>query len=404
MTSFYNGENHLLQTMCISEAMCEELEETKSCFFNEKVVMVACHGEPLGRFMRILLSEGSRCSYLNMGLMNRLPVESWARIGTGIRSSRSLQHLVIGFTDLPQNAMKGLATGLHQAPSLSQLHLNDMVWEEDDDNDLAVALSANQHLKVLSISGCSLKDDRVAMIVRAVQRHPTLEELRLSGNKFSQETSLALAEVLRQERSCLTKLYLDNERYQNNRGRAKLNFGIIAEALKDNTSLKTLDLSDNLMNDANFACIAQALIPGDDRTRHNQTLQKLVLARNRITDAGFAEFLEHYLPEIRGLQTLALWGNLMEDTSSRKSLRHTVTNNRDGMVLKNRVIRAVMELEDVELLKAVALPEQIPLGLWPRLLQRAQHIHNQKTQGTAKSADSVFLMLRGPMMMAALTR
>ena len=24
MTSFYNGENHLLQTLCISDAMCEE--------------------------------------------------------------------------------------------------------------------------------------------------------------------------------------------------------------------------------------------------------------------------------------------------------------------------------------------------------------------------------------------
>jgi Ran GTPase-activating protein (RanGAP) involved in mRNA processing and transport len=208
--------------------------------------------------------------------------------------------------------------------------------------------------------------------------------------------------------SCLQELFLDNDKYQcRRRDRPKLDIHMIAAALRHNNKLCVLDLSDNSIDDDDLDVLARCMVKRDDDNDHddgglphNSSLQTLILARNCITNAGLSRLLYQWLPRIRFLKTLALWGNLAEDTGTtyghaeRKRQRQPQQQNHS--ILRNQAIKAMLDLEDVELIKAVALPEQVPVGLWPLLLARLWEVQKSSTKSHPHDPhDLVHLMVRG---------
>lgn len=75
----------------------------------------------------------------------------------------------------------------------------------------------------------------------------------------------------------------------------------LAEVLKNNNTLISLELEWNDIGDIGAAALAAAL-------KGNQTLRKLDLARNKITDAGISSFAE-LLKSKKNLDKLEVFGN-----------------------------------------------------------------------------------------------
>jgi hypothetical protein len=111
--------------------------------------------------------------------------------------------------------------------------------------------------------------------------------------------------------------------------------------------------------------------------------------------------LHHWLPRIRSLKTLTLWGNLAEDIGTNNKSTSGQTGHQrqrqqpNPSILRNEAIKAMVDMEDVELIKAVAIPEQVPLGLWPSLLRRLWEAQTKMSTIKSPPHDLVYLMLRG---------
>lgn len=392
LSEFVQNDGQLVfrGTVEITEALCTALEEHKTFFQNIKLLRV--RGCLVSRLLQVILSEESRCSRLAM--FHSMPSEMDDNDNTG--------------------SMRILSTSLASSASkLRYLEITTAFATSDDSKEettavslFAEGLSQNRCLKVLRLEDCFLEDAQVASIVTALRVHPCLQKLWLSGNKCGSASSTALSNLLQEPECKLQFLYLDMTSIRSSqRNRSKLNIQELATALRHNRSIHTLDLTSNMINDEDLGLLGRTMIPPSSdtaETMFNSTLTCLDLGRNCITDAGLSTLLYQILPQVRGkLRTLALWGNLMEDLSS------TAADNMQGgnhpKILKNRVIKAMLDLEDVELLRAVSLPEQIPVGMWPQLLRRLQRAMRAKPEALGcnrKPVDLLYLVVRGPMLSA----
>ncbi|CAB9510068.1 Leucine-rich repeat protein [Seminavis robusta] len=383
----------------ITDEICDAVQETKARH-KKATICCSCDGK-IGRLLKILLSEGSACSCLTLDQITLLcgdqernqGLVTWQALGSALASS-NLKHLTITNTSLPPQGMAALAAGLGVSSTrLQTLTLADTQWEEADDKALASALSHNRHLQTIRWQRCGLEDARLARLVQSLRDHPSLLELSLSGNKFAHETSVALSELL--QCSDLQSLCLDNHAYRHRRNRDKLNIEMLALALGHNTKLRSLDLSDNLLDDTDLDLLARAM-------SHHSYLQTIILAYNKISHEGFSRFVHHWLPRIHHLQTLDLRGNWMEDIIIGPAKRRN-SSHHEAQLLRNHAIKAMVELKDVSLIKAVALPERISPGLWHLLLNRLQKILHQQNEattglaGTTTIEDLLYLTIRGPM-------
>lgn len=408
LASFVQSDGQLLlKSVEITEEHCDELEgqiqqQATSSSSTPLVVVVAVHNVKLvrtrgsvRRFLQIILRDGSGCSRLTIYNLDQLLLDCMHIINTSLASSEStLQFLDItsalgGDNDDDKSSQ---STTIPDSPT-------------DAVSILANGLSVNRHLKVLRMEDCFLQDFQVATVVTALRRHPCLQELSLSGNTLGEETSLALADLLQEPETCLHKLYLDMLSSSTGRGRnrTKLNIQSLANALRHNKSLHTLDLTDNMIDDDDLAMLGRSLMPEFIKFKlktagkaYNSSLQCLLLGRNRITDAGLSTLLYRQLYQMRGLKTLTLGGNLMEAMTSATTISSSDWGDRK--IIKNRAIKAMIDLGDVELIKAVSRPEHVLMEQWPKLLRRLQEALKSKPElPSNKVEDLLYLLVRGPM-------
>ncbi|KAL9965588.1 hypothetical protein ACROYT_G029409 [Oculina patagonica] len=170
---------------------------------------------------------------------------------------------------------------------------------------LARAFGSFLTLQTLT-AGVSLSEADVVVLAEALKVNATVTSLDLSFNNVSDQGAASLAEALKGNIT-LTRLDLsDNNIYDD--GAADL-----AEALKANTNLTRLDLTDNRIGDHGATCLAEALklntaLTGLDLS--NKT--RFELADNRIGDHG-ATCLAEALKLNTSLTWLDLADNLIGD-------------------------------------------------------------------------------------------
>ena len=166
-------------------------------------------------------------------------------------------------------------------------------------NKLSELLKNNKTLTRLFLSGCELSDiECVAPIAAGLRNNNTLRYLDLSDNGLREEGASEIAKSLKNNTSLLN---LDLSR--NNIG----NEGAIAIAavLKNNNTLRYLDLSDNEIGEEGVSEIAKSLI-------NNTSLLNLDLSRNLIRGVG-AIAIADALKNNTSLLNLDLSGNNIGD-------------------------------------------------------------------------------------------
>lgn len=153
----------------------------------------------------------------------------------------------------------------------SNFNIESLGMTLEDINNVANLIPALRELKVIELPCNQIDDSGVKMLIKSFEEHPCIETIDLSHNKISNEGARRMARTVKHNRK-ITKLNLSNNKIGYEGGRslslmlaepdcqlADLNLSlnligdkaliIMLEDIKENKSLKVLDLSANLLTD-----------------------------------------------------------------------------------------------------------------------------------------------------------
>eukprot|EP00980_Cylindrotheca_fusiformis_P007796 scaffold1669_cov129-Cylindrotheca_fusiformis.AAC.7 len=312
--------------------------------------------------------------------------EAWSSVGRNLCSSK-LPCLRIT-TDLSALGINSISDGLSGTSCLRTLEFNCSNFEEDETiSELAKGLSGNTSIETLCFRSCSITDPRLAQLVEAVCDHPHLKTLDLNGNKAGSVTSTSVANLLSMEKSCLQKLDLS---FQSNR-EEKVNIDLIVERLRQNKSLRALDLSDCKVNDKDVESLCTLF-------SESETLESVFLERNKITNVGLA-MLANTLPYMKSIRRLELWGNSFDE----EGLNSFVVGLENNYILEEANLISKVAASDTiafytTLNKAgrrLMQSPNVPLGLWPLVIEKLCSVSMPK-ESSFSIHDLRHFMVRGP--------
>lgn len=283
-------------------------------------------------------------------------------------------------------------------------------------------------LQHLDLQQCHLPDEFLADLLDALYPD-TITSLNLNGNMAHEESQHVLYQLLSHEWCKLEHLDLSWQRLPHaQRNYSILEFGALSNVLAEmNTSLQTLNLSENRLLDEDVAHLAMAL------TRH-PSLDRVRLQGCRISDRGMLA-IAHELPRWQeNMIHLHLDGNqtvrnaaLVRKTIFRSVLKNVFlkevalphklqSESTDWAIELNKAgRRALLETNmfserdcpdpaiECTLTSAPSFDSQtgtnhICDALWALVLERADHVarkeSNREESSTTKAASAVYLLLR----------
>jgi hypothetical protein len=168
---------------------------------------------------------------------------------------------------------------------------------------LVKGLETNLSLTCLITSRCGLEDDTLKSLLSHLPKG--LEELRIFGNKCRGEGLAALSNLLMDPTGQLKILDLS---YQHVQEGDDFDISWLSAALTSNTTLKTLDLDNDSIDDGHLAHLCAALC-------ENKTLEELMLNHNNISGEGVGLFSSKF-GEMKGLKKISMYSNLFDAASN----------------------------------------------------------------------------------------
>lgn len=359
------------------------------------VEFINCRGDVENAISLALSTDAVQCLHL---VRNIEPFDGYGILGRGLKTTNSLKKLRLTTTTIGETDAAFVSEGLAQNNSLDTIEFRWSTFLPGTVARLAQGFKKKRSLKSVDFFGCSLRDNDLAEIFSSVRDHPSLQNLLLNGNKFGERGSLEVAKMLACEGCPLSKLDLSFQRLEGER----IHVGKLAESLGKNTSLRILDLTCDGLDDVDAAMLSNAMV-------QNRTIRELFLARNKFTDKGITT-IAHKLPAMKGLKKLSLWGNRFGEKGAR-ALLNGIANNMELCDL--HLFRKFVCSDQIQYFENInragrkllqEAPNQVPLSLWPRVLERANTMKvppRQKAEEFQEARiDMLFCLLRGPVLFA----
>ncbi|MGC6403933.1 MAG: hypothetical protein ACON5A_01640 [Candidatus Comchoanobacterales bacterium] len=216
----------------------------------------------------------------------------------------NMEQLTSVILDINEVSAKG-AMELIQLNKLTKLSVRNASIGLDGMQDLAKVLNEDETLLDLKLGVNSMGVEAATILVDALKDNKVLKKLYLDANKLGEEWAKMLAERFNQPNQWqLDELILANNNIK--KGAVAL-----ANALEDNTTLNTLGLTGNAIQDDGAKALAELL-------KSNYTLSQLVLNNNEISDTGVG-YLANALTSNKGLKILSLvWNNKISSNGIEK--------------------------------------------------------------------------------------
>jgi Ran GTPase-activating protein (RanGAP) involved in mRNA processing and transport len=194
-----------------------------------------------------------------------------------------VESLILFATPLTDATMLTLSNALLHNSTLKSLSLNSNFERHRElTNSGWTALSISLRviaLEELSILGNSLDDIGITVIAESLENNSSLRELDLSDNLICEDGVSALCNVLRHPNSVLKILDIRNNSIRD--------IGVMALSTvlrHPNSKLERLDISDNVIGDIGINALTDALI-------NNSMLKELTIEENPdVTPAGWMNF------------------------------------------------------------------------------------------------------------------
>jgi len=169
---------------------------------------------------------------------------------SGLTSSTSLRYLDIDDNDFGIDGVRSIIPLLQNCPHLTTLFMSANTNIDTECFELVLSALDGKSMEELFISSCNITD------ISALDRYnlPHLKQLNLNWNKIGREGCIILSNLLQQEGSTLTTLYLRDT------GMGDQEADIIAASLKHNTKLKELYLSENNLTNETYVVFLKLLV------------------------------------------------------------------------------------------------------------------------------------------------
>ena len=222
---------------------------------------------------------------------NNIPEEAADELSAAIRANTSLEKLWLGGNHLGSSTVM-IVDALKEISTIKELNLNDnRCRNEKLALTMTSVLAKNKHIERLSLRDNSLNDDGVINIAQSLCKHSALKVLNLQKNNITEEAAEALASIISSNN--LEALYLGNNQL-------KLNAIKLSTAFKNKSSLKLLDLANNKIPEQVADELSAAIIA-------NNSLEKLWLGCNHLGSSTV--MIANALKEISTLKELNLNDN-----------------------------------------------------------------------------------------------
>lgn len=291
----------------------------------------------------------------------------------------------------PVSLSRGKILGFHE--SIENLDKTESRFLDDGASLLAQGLGRNQSLKAVCFSDCNLMDESLSELVKCLHHHPSLEELDISFNKCRSSGMGRLSGLLQHSRS-LQRLSMGFQAF----GEAKrIDLSSFAGVLESNTTtLKYLDLGGNSLRDDAMIPIANALC-------QNVTLETLDLSENRLSNRGVSTMVAS-MGGMHGLRRRVLENNRFDEVAIAE-LANALTVN---MVLEDIEVEGVLKTSSGIAWRKLAYyldlnwggrrilfeARDVPLSLWSIILERSNNAVNYDLTREVMSADIVYIIAR----------
>lgn len=324
-------------------------------------------------------------------------------LGVGLQINSNLKKLVLQsgsnvFFTLSAEAAISLEQGLAGNSTLETLYIQSCRFGDSSAvRSLARGLRSHRCLKDVRFRSCfvanghALDDDSLAELIRALEHNPQLVSLDVSGNKCLHRGIAALATLL--DRTRLKILNLSCQCIDHNEF---MNLSLLVAALGRTSTLESIELRFNKLEDQDMAYLAAAL-------SHNTSIKFVDLASNKITNIGIS-ILASRVPVMKGLLHLVLTNNSFDEKGALEfaralELNRTLQTVECDLSIRNyKKIRYYADLNwgGRRFLLEKNYINPLPPALWPLVFERVNTMAG-KDNGKERQADILYCLLRdGP--------
>jgi Ran GTPase-activating protein (RanGAP) involved in mRNA processing and transport len=228
------------------------------------------------------------------------------------------------FANLQARGAAEIGKALRHNTGLLILDLADNGLANDGVEAIAVALQTNTSLVELVLANNGIGTAGVTALAVAVRTNGTLHTLSLSGNDLGASGHAAFAMCLRDKTRGLANLDLSNTSINSEAMKA------LGEGLRDNKSIRSLNLSKNAMGDHGSLVLGDML--ANVEVHHvNSCLVHINAEDNNITSAGAKRFL----------QAIQVNGALLRLDLKGNSIDHKVLEGVEDWLNINRKLSAL---------------------------------------------------------------
>ncbi|KAM5129463.1 uncharacterized protein ACMZJ9_019982 [Mantella aurantiaca] len=284
------------------------LQSLQSCRETEEVNLDSCNIQSEG--LRKLVPALHAIQKISL-MSNLLTDGSCPHLASVIRDNQTLRTLDLSDNNLEGSHFRDLMAALTTS-RIEELQLRDNHLTDISCPHLASGIRDNQTLKTLHLSKNNLKGPHFRDLMKALTTS-RIEELHLMNNHLTDRSSLHLASGIRDNQT-LRKLNLCGNNLE---GR---HFSDLMEALTT-SQIEELHLKNNLLTDRSCPHLASGI-------RDNQTLRILELSENNLEGPHFRDLMEALTTS--RIEELHLFRNHLTDISC----PHLASGIRDNQTLR----------------------------------------------------------------------
>ncbi|CAB3398974.1 unnamed protein product [Caenorhabditis bovis] len=200
------------------------------------------------------------CIRLNLSFNKQIDARGWSAIFRAVKNSSSLQMLNLRYTTLDEKSLPALCKTLRATPcaALRYLHLENTQMFGKNLLVLICALKNNTGIKELYLGDNSLQGTDGAHIFQLILNNTSIQLLDLRNNSLGDSGVRHISDALRHretlEKSSLSALVLWNNHITG------ASMDCLAEALKVNTKIETLNIGKNKLDVDGVARLKPAIV------------------------------------------------------------------------------------------------------------------------------------------------
>ncbi|XP_069807252.1 NACHT, LRR and PYD domains-containing protein 12-like [Dendropsophus ebraccatus] len=243
-----------------------------------------------------------------------------------------IKELHVGSNALPETSCTQLASGIRNNRSLKILVLHNNYLSGPHFSDLMDALSSPDcRIEELLLDGNGLKNTSCTQMASMIRKNQSLKRLELSSNNLSGPHFSDLMDALSSPDCRMEELLLGSNNLPDT------SCPQLASGIRNNQSLRKLDLSGNRLSGPHFSDLMDALSSPDCRIeelllamndlrdtsctqlasgiRNNQSLKRLDLSSNNLSGPHFSDLMDALSSPACRIEELHLGNNNLQDTS-----------------------------------------------------------------------------------------